>query len=113
MLQGFLIGHEKGGMEDRVNLPSGGDAEAEGHAGDDLFYFEWTGSFHLELLRSIHVEVGCFEPDLISNLPGCEPRGYLFPHLLLSHFVGSLGIVSGSRCYAACVIKSLAAHTQV
>ena len=53
-------------MEDRVNLPPRGDVKAEGHAGDDFFYFEQTGSFHLELLGSIHVEVGHLEPDLVS-----------------------------------------------
>ena len=82
-------------MEDRVNLPPRGDVKAEGHAGDDFFYFEQTGSFHLELLGSIHVEVGHLEPDLVSYFPRSELRGYSFLHLLLSHFVGSLSVILG------------------
>ena len=95
MLQGFLISCEKGGMEDRVNLPLRGDAEVEGCVGDDFLYFEWTSSFHLEFLGSIHVEVCCFEPDLISYLPRNELGGYSFLHFLLGHFVGSLSVVLG------------------
>ena len=84
-------------MEDRVNLPPGGDAEVEGHAGDDFLHLEWTCSFQLELLGSIHVEVCGFEPDFILHFPGCEFGGYLFFHFLLSHLVGSLGIISSGR----------------
>ena len=31
VLQCFLVSHEKGGMEDRMNFPLRGNAEAEGH----------------------------------------------------------------------------------
>ena len=96
MFQGFLVGLEKRGMEDGVNFPSRGDAEMESHSGDDLLNFKQTNSFHLEFSWSIHMEVGCFEPNLVSYFPGSELRRYLFLHFLLSHFMGSLGIVSGS-----------------
>ena len=59
-------------MEDRMNLPLRGDVEAEGHSGDDFLYFERTGPFHLELLGSVHLEVGCFKPHFISDFPGCK-----------------------------------------
>ena len=84
-------------MENRVNLPPRGDSEAEGHVGDDFFHFEWTGLFHLELLGSVHVEIGPFVPNFIPHFPGCEPRGYLFLHFLLGHLVDGLGSVLGSR----------------
>ena len=54
-------------MEDRVNLPPRGDMETEGCAGDYFFDLEGAGSFHLELFGPIHMEVGCFEPNLISH----------------------------------------------
>ena len=92
MLWGFLIGCKKGGMGDGMNLPPGGDTESESCAGDDFLYFKGTYSFHLEFLWSIHVEVGSFEPDLVSHLPGSKLRGYPFSHPLLGYFVGSLGI---------------------
>ena len=82
-------------MEDRVNLPPGGDAEVEGHAGDDFLHLEWTCSFQLELLGSIHVEICSFKPDVISYLPWNELGGYSFLHFLLGHLVGSLSIVLG------------------
>ena len=84
MFWGFLISSEKGGMEDGVDLPSRGDVEAEGHAGDNFLHFEWTSLFHLELLGSVHVEVCSFKPDLISYLPWSELGGYSFFHFLLS-----------------------------
>ena len=59
-------------MEDGVNLPPRGNAEAESCSGDDFLYFEGTSSFHLEFLGSIHVEVGGFKPDLVSYLPRGE-----------------------------------------
>ena len=77
MLQGFLISCEKGGVEDGVNLPPRGDAEVEGCAGNDFLHFEWTSSFHLELLGSIHMEVCSLKPALVSYLPWGEFRGYL------------------------------------
>ena len=97
MLQGFLIGREKGGMEYRVNLPLRRDVKVEGCVGENLFHLEQASSFYLEVLWSVHVEIGCFKPDFISHFPGDELGGYLFLHFLLSHFVGSLSIVSGSR----------------
>ena len=84
-------------MEDGVNLPPRGDAETESHSGDDIFYFKWTSSFHLELFGSIHVEVGCFRPHFISDFPGGKFRRYLFLHFLLSYLVGGLGIILSSR----------------
>ena len=96
MLQGFLIGCEKEGMEDRMDLPLGGDLEVEGCAGDDFFHFEGTGSFHLEFLRSIHVEVGSLKPDFIPYFPWSKLGGYPLFHFLLGHLVGSLGIVMSS-----------------
>ena len=79
-------------MEDGVNLPPRGDAETESHSGDDMFYFKWTSSFHLELFGAIHMKVGCFEPDLVPYSPRGEFGGYLFFHLLLGYLMGSLGI---------------------
>ena len=93
MLQCFLVGQEKGGMEDRVNLPPRGNVEAEGHSGDSFFHLGGTHWLHLEFLRSIHVEVGGFEPYFISYFPRGELEGYSFLHFLLDYFVGSLGIV--------------------
>ena len=84
-------------MEDGMDLPSGGDTEVEGHAGDDFLHFKRTSSFHLEFLWSVHVEVGGFKLDFISYFPWGEFRGYLFLHFLLGHFVGSLGIITSSR----------------
>ena len=83
-------------MEDGVNLPPRGDAEVEGHVGDNFFDFERTSLFHLELLEPIHVEVGRFEPDFVSYFPRGELRGDLFLHLLLGNFVGSLGVIMSS-----------------
>ena len=91
-------------MEDRVNLPLRGDVEAESCSRDDFLHFEWTGSFHLELLGPIHVEVGHFEPHFVSDFPGGEPRGYLFFHLLLSHLVGSVG-ARGYLCSQNCFLS--------
>ena len=58
MLWGFLVSGEKRGIENRMDLPSGGDTEMEGCVRDDSFHFK-------------------------------------------------------GACYTVCVIKSLAAHTQV
>ena len=88
MFQCFLIGREKRGIEDRVNLPLQGNAEAEGHAGDYFFDLKGASSLHLELFGSIHVKIGCFEPDFISHLPRGELGCYLFLHFLLGDFVG-------------------------
>ena len=74
-------------MEDRVNLPPRGDVEVECHVGDSLLYFEGTCSFHLEFLRSVHVEVGGLEPDLVSYSTGSELGGYSFLHLSLGYLV--------------------------
>ena len=95
MLWGFLIGHEKGGVKYRVDLPLGGNLEAEGHVGDDFLHFKWTGAFHLEFLEPIHVEVSCLEPYFVSDFPGHKLGRYLFFHLLLSHLVCGLGIILG------------------
>ena len=84
-------------MEDWVNLPLRGDSEAEICVGDDFFYLERACSFHLELLWSIHVKVGRFQPNLISYLPGDEFGGNSFLHFLLCHLVHSLCVISGSR----------------
>ena len=65
MFWGFLIGSEKRGVEDGMDLPSGGNVEMESCMGDDFVYFKGTSSFHLEFLGSVHVKVGSFEPDLI------------------------------------------------
>ena len=97
MFQSFLVGREKGGMEDRVNLPPRRDAEMEGCAGDNFFNFKGTGSFHLELFGTVHMKVGGFEPDLVSHFPRGEFGGYSLFHLLLGYFVGSLGIFSSGR----------------
>ena len=83
-------------MEYRMNLPLGRDAEMEGHTGDDFLNLEWTSSFHLEFLWSIHVEVGSFEPNFVSHFPRSELGGYSLFHLLLGNLVGSLGILSSS-----------------
>ena len=83
MFQYFLISREKRGVEDGVNFPPRGNLEVEGHSRDDFFNFKGAGSFHLQFLGTVHVEVGGFEPDPVSY------------------------------CYTACVIKSLAVHTRV
>ena len=46
MLRHFLVSSEKGGVEDRVNLPPRGNMEVEGHAGDNLFDFKGTSSLN-------------------------------------------------------------------
>ena len=93
MLQCFLIGGKKGGMEDRVNLPPGGNTEVECCMGDHFFHFERTSSFHLKFLGSIHVKVGGLKPDLVSYFPRGEFGGYSFFYFLLGYLVGSLGII--------------------
>ena len=60
MLRRFLITSKKGGVEDRVDLPLGGDAEVERHVGDGFFNLKWAGPLHLEFFGSIHVKVGDF-----------------------------------------------------
>ena len=95
MLQGFLISHEKGGMEDGVDLPPRGDVEMESCVGDNFLHLGWTSLFHQECLGSIHVEVSSFKPDFISYFPWSELGGYSFLHFLLGHCVGSLGVVLG------------------
>ena len=82
-------------MENGVDLPSRGDSEMEDCARDNFLHLEWTSLFHLEFLRSIHVEVSGFEPDLVSFPPRSELGGYSFLHFLLGDLVGSLGVVSG------------------
>ena len=47
-------------MEDGVDLPLGGDAEAECCLGDDFFDLKWTSPLHLEFLGSVHMKVGGF-----------------------------------------------------
>ena len=84
-------------MEDRVDLPPGGDVEAEGRVGDNFFHFKGTSSFHLKFLWSIHVEIGGFKPDLISYFPRSKFGEYLLFHFLLGHFVGGLGTILSSR----------------
>ena len=96
MLHGFLIGGKERCVEDRVNLPLGGNSEAEGCSRDDLFDFKWTASFHLEFLGSVHVKVGGFKPDLVSSLPRDVLRGYSLFHSLLGYFMGGLSIVTSS-----------------
>ena len=76
-----------------VDLPSGGDTEAEGHVGDNFLHFERTSLLHLELLGSVHVEVSGFKPDLVPYPPGSKFGGYPLLHFLLGHLVGSLGII--------------------
>ena len=57
MLRCLYIVREKGGVEDGVNLPLGGNAEAEGRSRDDLLDFKQASSFHLEFLGSVHVKI--------------------------------------------------------
>ena len=80
-------------MEDRVDLPLGGDAEAECRAGNDFFDLKWTCPFHQEFLGSIHMKVGGFQPDLVPYLPWGELGDYSLHHFLLGQFMGSLGII--------------------
>ena len=96
MLQCFLISHEKGGMEDRVNLPLRGNMKAEGCTGDDFLNFKGASLFHLKLFGAVHMKVGRFEPDFVPYFPGSELGGYLFFHFLLSYLVGSLGVILSS-----------------
>ena len=90
----FLIGGNKRGVEDRVDLPLGGDAETECRSRDDFFDLKRTSSFHLEFLGSVHVEVGSFQPDLLSYFPRGVLGGYSLFHFLLGQFVGGLGVIS-------------------
>ena len=60
MFRHFLITSEKGGVEDGVDLPLGGDAEAEHRVGNDFFNLKWACPLHLEFLGSAHVKVGGF-----------------------------------------------------
>ena len=60
MLRRFLIASEKGGVEDGVDLPLGGNAESERRVGDGFFNLKWASPLHLEFLGSIHVKVGGF-----------------------------------------------------
>ena len=83
MFRRFLKTSEKGGVEDGVDLPLGGDAEAECRAGDDFFNLKWACSLHLEFLGSTHVKVGGFQPDFVSYLPWGVFDGYSFLHSLL------------------------------
>ena len=94
MLQHFLITSEKGGMEDGVDLPLGGNAEVECHTGDGFFDLKRAGPFHLEFLGSVHVKVGGFKPDLVSYFPWGVFGGYPLLHPLLGQFMSGLGIVS-------------------
>ena len=50
MFRGFLESHEKGGVEDGVDFPSGENSKVEGCAGDDFLHFEGTSLLHLEFL---------------------------------------------------------------
>ena len=84
-------------MEDWVNFPLRGEAEAECHVGYDFLHLKGTSLFHLELFRSIHTEVGHFEPHFVSNFPGHKLQEYPFFHFLLGHFVGGLGILTSGR----------------
>ena len=77
-----------------MDFPLEGNAEMESCVGDDFLHLEGTGSFHLEFLWSIHVEVGGFKPDLVSYFPGNKLGGYPFLHFLLGHLVGSQGIIT-------------------
>ena len=97
MFQCFLITSEKGGVEDRVDLPLGGDAEAEHRAGNDFFNLKWASPLHLKFLGSAHMKVGGFQPDLISYFPWGIFGDYLLFHLLLGQFMSSLGIIASSN----------------
>ena len=97
MFRGLLIGGEKRGVENRVDLPLGGDAETECRSRDDLFDLKWASSFHLKFLGSVHVEVGSFQPDLFSYFPRGVLGGYSLFHFLLGQFVGGLGVILSGR----------------
>ena len=94
MLRHFLITGEKGSVEDRVDLPFGGNAEAEHCSQDDFLNFKWAGPSHLKFLGSVHVKIGGFQPDLFSYFPWGVPGGYPFLHSLLGKLMGHLGIVT-------------------
>ena len=125
-------------MEDQVDLPSGGNAEVESCVAYYFFEFEWSGSLHLELLGSSHMGICCLQPNFVSNFPWGELHRDLLLHLLLGHLVGGQSIIASgqiqqlffqvqeeglakgresvgfiAKCYAVCVIRSLAVHTQV
>ena len=70
MLWCFLIHGKKGGVEDRMNLPLGGNAEKECCSGDYFFHLKRTRSFHLEFLGSIHVKVGGLSQTLSPTFHG-------------------------------------------
>ena len=68
----FLVCGKEGCMEDWVDLPSGGDTEAESSAEDDFIDLKWTSSLHLEFLRSSHMKVHSLQPYLVTHLPWRE-----------------------------------------
>ena len=84
-------------MKDGMDFPLRGDAEMESCVEDNFFDLKGACSFHLELLRPIHVKICHFQPDLFSYFPGDEFRGNLLLYLLLGYLVGSLSIISCSR----------------
>ena len=94
MLRRFLVACEKGGVEDGVDFPLGGNVKVEHHMGDGFFDLKRASPFHLEFLGSVHVKVGGFKPDLVSYFPWGVFGGYPLLHPLLGQFMSSLGIVS-------------------
>ena len=94
MLRGFLIGGKERCVENGVNLPLGGNSEFEGCSRDDLFDFEWAGSFHQEFIWSIHVKIGGLKPDFVPSFPWDILRGYSLFHPLLGYFMSCLSILT-------------------
>ena len=83
-------------MEDGVDFPLGGNAEAECRMGDGFFNLKRASLLHLEFLGSAHVKVGGFEPDLVPYFPQGVFGGYPLLHPLLGQFMSSLCIISSS-----------------
>ena len=67
MFCSLLVGGKKQSVENKVDFPLRRDVEAGGHAGYDFLNFKGASSFHLKLFGSSHMEIGCLQPDLISN----------------------------------------------
>ena len=60
VLRCFLVGSKERCMEDRVDLPLGGNVEAERRSRDNLFNLKQASPPYLEFLGSVHMEVGSF-----------------------------------------------------
>ena len=97
MLHSFLVGSEKGGVEYGVYFPVLGNTEVVDGPGDNLFDFKQASLFHEQFSWSVHLEVGRFQPNLVSFLPRFEFGGDSFLHLLLGNPMCGYHVISCGR----------------